>query len=119
MRAFSDNMDLAEVVGINTKHVIIWTWALGGALTASAGTLYAIDTQLMPNMGWDLLMSVFAAAILGGIGNPYGAMAAGFIIGLAENTSTAIIPHDYKPVVSFILIIVLLLVKPSGLFGKK
>lgn len=119
MRASSDNLDLAEVAGINTERVITWTWGIGGALTAAAGTLYAIDTQLMPIMGWNLLLPVFAAAILGGIGNPYGAMVSGLIIGIIENVSTMIIPHDYKTAVSFILIIVLLLFKPSGLFGRK
>ncbi len=119
MRASSDNLDLAEVAGINTDRVITWTWGIGGALTAAAGTLYAIDTQLMPSMGWNLLLPVFAAAILGGIGNPYGAMVSGLIIGIVENVSTMIIPHDYKTAVSFILIIVLLLFKPSGLFGRK
>jgi branched-chain amino acid transport system permease protein/neutral amino acid transport system permease protein len=119
MRASSDNLDLAEVTGINTERVVTWTWGIGGALTAAAGTLYAIDTQLMPIMGWNLLLPVFAAAILGGIGNPYGAMVSGLIIGVVENVSTMIIPHDYKTAVSFILIIVLLLLKPSGLFGRK
>ena len=119
MRASSDNMDLAEVGGIDTEKVINWTWAIGAALAAAAGTLYGIDVQLRPTMGWNLLLSVFAAAILGGIGNPYGAMIAGMIIGVVEHCSTAVIPPDYKSAVSFLVILILLLFRPSGLFGRK
>jgi len=119
MRATSDNLDLAEVAGINTESVIKWTWGIGAALASAAGTLYAIDIQLRPIMGWNLLLSIFAAAILGGIGNPYGAMIAGMIIGIAENMSTDFISTNYKSAVSFVLIIILLLFRPSGLFGRK
>jgi branched-chain amino acid transport system permease protein len=119
MRASSDNLDLAEVAGINTEKVINWTWGIGAALAAAAGTLYAIDVQLRPTMGWNLLLSIFAAAILGGIGNPYGAMIAGMIIGVVEHSSTVVIPVDYKSAVSFLVILILLLFRPSGLFGRK
>ncbi len=119
MRASSDNLDLAEITGIDTEKVVLWTWAIGAALAAAAGTLYAIDVQLRPTMGWNLLLSVFAAAILGGIGNPYGAMISGLIIGIVENCSTAVIPSDYKTGVSFIVIMILLLLRPSGLFGRE
>ena len=118
MRASSDNLDLAEIAGINTDRVINWTWGIGAALAAAAGTLYAIDVQLRPIMGWNLLLSVFAAAILGGIGNPYGAMIAGMIIGIVEHSSTILIPSDYKHGVSFLIILILLLFRPSGLFGR-
>ncbi|MFQ5953829.1 MAG: branched-chain amino acid ABC transporter permease, partial [Kiloniellales bacterium] len=72
MRAMSDNVDLAQVTGIDTERVIMWTWALGAALAAGAGIFLAMDTRLQPIMGWNLLLPVFAAAIMGGIGKPYG-----------------------------------------------
>jgi len=117
MRAAADNMDLARVSGIDTKRVILWTWGIGAALAAAGGILLGIDTQLQPDMGWNVLLSVFAAVILGGIGNPYGAMAGGFVIGLSEEVSTMFIPTSYKPAVAFGLMVIMLLIRPTGLFG--
>jgi branched-chain amino acid transport system permease protein len=117
MRALSDNSALAQASGIDTERVIVWTWVIGASLTAAAGIFLAIDTQLHPVMGWRLLLPLFAAAILGGIGKPYGAIAGGMAIGIAQEMSTLVITPDYKPAVAFALMVVMLLVRPAGLLG--
>lgn len=119
MRATADNPELARVAGIDTDRVIRWTWGIGAALAAAAGVLLGIDVQLQPVMGWDMLLPLFAAVILGSIGSPYGAMVGGLIIGLSGEISTAIINPAYKPAVAFIIMVLMLLIKPSGLFGGK
>jgi branched-chain amino acid transport system permease protein len=119
MRAMSDDPDLARVTGINTEAVVIWTWTLGGGLAAAAGIFLGMDTRLNPLLGWNLLLPVFAAALLGGIGRPYGAIAGGFIIGIASEVSTMILEPTYKPAVAFALIVILLIVRPTGLMRGK
>jgi branched-chain amino acid transport system permease protein/neutral amino acid transport system permease protein len=117
MRASSDNMDLAEVVGIDTQRVIFWTWAVGTALCVFGGVMLGMENGLRPPMGWELLLPMFAAAILGGIGQPYGAMVGGLIIGIAQEVSTGYITTAYKPAVAFIIMILVLLIRPQGIFG--
>ncbi len=119
MRAAADNADLAQIAGIDTDKVVMWTWGIGCALAAAAGILLGMEVQLRPGMGWDILLPVFAAAILGGIGKPYGAMAGGMIIGLSQEISTAFISTAYKPVISFAVLILVLLIRPSGIFGRE
>ncbi|WP_018719382.1 branched-chain amino acid ABC transporter permease [Arhodomonas aquaeolei] len=116
MRAMSDNMDLALITGIPAERVITWTWVIGGGLAAAAGVFLGIDTRLYPVMGWTALLPVFAAAILGGIGRPYGAIAGGMVIGIAMEMSTLVIPAAYKPAVAFAIMVVMLVVRPQGLF---
>jgi branched-chain amino acid transport system permease protein/neutral amino acid transport system permease protein len=116
MRAMSDNMDLALVTGIPAERVVIWTWVMGGALAAAAGVFLGIDTRLHPVMGWTVLLPVFAAAILGGIGRPYGAIVGGMVIGLAMEVSTLVIEPAYKPAVAFALMVGTLLFRPQGIF---
>jgi len=116
MRAMSDNMDLALVSGIPSERVIMVTWAVGGGLAAVAGVFLGMDTRLHPVMGWSVLLPVFAAAILGGIGRPYGAIAGGMVIGLSMEMSTMVIDPTYKPAVAFALMVVMLIVRPQGLF---
>jgi len=117
MRATSDNFNLALVSGIDTERVVIVTWLLGAGLAAAGGVLLGMSVRLQPIMGWDLLLPIFAATILGGIGSPYGAMAGAFIIGLAEELSTPFIPNEYKTAVSLVLLVLVLLVRPRGLFA--
>mgnify|MGYP000250470407 CR=1 FL=1 len=120
MRATADNMQLARVSGINTESVINWTWAIGAALAAAGGTLAGIEDKFItPNFGWNMLLPIFAAVILGGVGSPYGAMLGGMIIGLSGEISTAFIPTSYKPAVAFIIMVIMLLFKPTGLLGEK
>ena len=118
MRATADNPELALVSGINTQRVIRWTWGMGAVLTATAGVLLAVfQAQLLPIMGWKFLIPLFAAVILGGIGNPYGALVGAFVIGVTSEVSTQWINPSYKPVVAFAIMIGLLLVRPRGIFG--
>ena len=120
MRAASDNIELARVSGINIDRVILYTWIIGAALAAAAGILGGLENKFItPNSGWEMLLPIFAAVILGGIGSPYGAIAGGMIIGLSEEISTAFISTAYKPAVPFVIMVVVLLIKPRGLFGGK
>ena len=88
MRAISDDADLARVSGIDTEQVIRWTWIIGAGLAAAGGVFIGIDTKVHPSLGWNLLLPLFAAAILGGIGRPYGAIVGGLVIGMVEELST-------------------------------
>lgn len=117
MRATADNPQLAWVCGIDTGRVTAWTWVLGAALAAAAGVLYGIDAQLRPDMGWSFLLPLFAAVILGGIGSLLGALAGGIILGVVQQVSTAFLLPTYKPAVAFLLLIVILFIRPRGLFG--
>lgn len=119
MRATADNMELALVSGIDTERVIIITWGIGGALAAAGGILYGIDVQVHPYMGWNFLIPLFAATILGTVGNIYGALVGGLVIGISQQVSTAFLMPTYKPAVAFILMILILLVRPKGIFGGK
>ncbi|MGD1986132.1 MAG: branched-chain amino acid ABC transporter permease [Desulfobacterales bacterium] len=119
MRATADNMELALVSGIDTERVIMMTWGLGGGLAAAGGILYGIDVQLHPYMGWNFLIPLFAATILGTVGNIYGALVGGLVIGIAQQVSTAFLMPTYKPAVAFILMILILLFRPKGIFGGK
>jgi branched-chain amino acid transport system permease protein len=118
MRATADNMELARVSGIDTERVIKWTWGIGGGLAAAGGILYGIDVQLHAGMGWNFLLPLFAATILGGIGNMYGALVGGLVMGVAQQVSTAYLLPTYKPAVAFIVMIIILLVRPQGIFGR-
>jgi branched-chain amino acid transport system permease protein len=119
MRATADNMELARVAGIDTERVIMWTWAIGGGLAGLAGVLLGIQSHLMPEMGFIFLLPLFAAAILGGIGSPHGALVGALIVGISQEVSTEWISPGYKPAVAFILLFAILLVRPRGLFGVK
>ena len=117
MRAISDDINLARMSGIDSDKVIMWMWFIGIGLAAVAGILYGLETTIRPNMGWFLILPMFAAVILGGIGNPYGAMVGGMIIGLSQELSMLILPSEYKMGVSLGIMILVLLIKPEGLFG--
>lgn len=119
MRAYADNRALAEVSGIQTRRIVIATWLLSGFLAGLAGLLYAgaIGT-FNPNFGLTLLLSLFAAAILGGIGNAYGALVGGLIIGLSQEWATLFFNPRWKPAVGFVILILTLLMLPQGIFGK-
>lgn len=118
MRSMSDNPALSQVCGINTANVIRWTWLLSGALAALAGIFAGLTVQIRPELGFNMLLAIFAAAILGGAGNLFGAVAGGLIVGLAESLSTLVIPTGYKAAVPFVLLILVLWFRPQGLFTK-
>lgn len=119
MRATADNPDLARISGINIERIISWTWGIGGGLAGAAGILYGIDVQIHPGLGWNFLLPLFAATILGTIGNMYGAILGGLIIGVVQQLSTAFILPTYKPAVAFLFMILVLLIRPKGIFGGR
>jgi len=118
MRATADNPELAEVSGIDTERIRQATWAIGGALTAIAGVMLAVQTQLRFDAGFNLLLPMFAATILGGIGSPWGALVGGLVVGISQELSTQWIDTGFKPAVPFAILIVMLLARPRGLFGS-
>ncbi len=118
MRAMADNRDLALVTGIPTERVIRTTWLVGGALTGVAGFLIALEQGSMdPTFGWDLLLLVFSAVILGGIGSVYGAIVGGIVIGITSRLSLVWLPSELVLVGAFGVLVVMLLVRPQGLLG--
>jgi neutral amino acid transport system permease protein len=116
MRAVADDIDLASVSGINVQQVVLATWILAGGLTALSGGLYGLITAVRPNMGWFLLLPMFAAIILGGLGNPYGAIFGALIIGVAQEMSTFFMPTEYKLAIALVVMVIVLLFRPQGLF---
>ncbi|MBF0249043.1 MAG: branched-chain amino acid ABC transporter permease [Alphaproteobacteria bacterium] len=119
MRAMADNPDLAAITGIDNERVIAWTWGIGASLAATAGVFLALDTHLNPMTGWHVLLMVFAATILGGIGKVYGAILGGLVIGVAVEMSTLMIEPAYKPAVAFAIMVAMLVARPQGLLGGR
>jgi branched-chain amino acid transport system permease protein len=140
MRATSDNPDLAQVSGINTQLVVVMTWIIAGALACLAGTMLALDVNLKPDLAFNIILPIFAAAVVGGLGNTYGAIAGGLLIGFAESLAVfnwtavfrplapylpfgwempanlALVPTEYKLTVAFAILVVTLLSRPTGIF---
>lgn len=140
MRAYSDNEDLALLSGINPDKVVMVAWIIAAALATIAGTLYGLDKSFKPFVYFQLLLPIFAAAIVGGIGNPLGAIAGGFVIAFSEVTITyaykkflaylgpdgwapdglvQLLSTDYKFAVSFVILVLVLLWRPTGIFKGK
>jgi branched-chain amino acid transport system permease protein len=140
MRAYSDNEDLALLSGINPERVVLITWVITAALAAVAGTLYGLDKSYKPFTYLSLLLPIFSAAIVGGVGNPIGAIAGGFVIAFSELTITfaykkvltyllpddmapdtlmQLLSTDYKIALSFVILVIVLIFKPTGLFSGK
>jgi len=140
MRAFSDNEDLALLSGINPERVVAITWIIAAGLATIAGVLYGLDKSFKPFTYYQLLLPIFAAAIVGGVGNPVGAIAGGFLIAFSEVTVTyafkkvvgylapdgwqpeglvQLLSTDYKLAVSFVILVIVLLFRPTGLFRGK
>ena len=140
MRAFSDNEDLALLSGINPDRVVFITWIIVGVLACVAGSLYGLDKNYKPLIYLNLVLPIFASAIVGGIGNPFGAVVGGYIIAFSEIMITyaykkffvyllpgplepsglvQILSTDYKFAVSFSILVIVLLIRPSGLFRGK
>ncbi|MHA6689001.1 branched-chain amino acid ABC transporter permease [Devosia sp. A449] len=140
MRAMADNADLAQVSGINTALVVRVTWVIAGGLACVAGVMLALDVALMPDLAFNIVLPIFAAAIVGGLGHAYGAIVGGFLIAFAETLAVfnwtavlrplngllpegmelpanlALVPTEYKLTVAFIILVVTLLVRPTGIF---
>lgn len=140
MRAYSDNEDLALLSGINPERVVMVTWIIVAALATIAGVLYGLDKTFKPFTYFMLLLPIFASAIVGGLGNPLGAIAGGFVIAFSEVTITyawkkvlvylmpeplepdglvQLLSTDYKFAVSFTILLIVLIFKPTGLFRGK
>ncbi len=143
MRAMSDNPDLARASGINTSRIVTITWIIAGSLAAVAGTLLSLDVTFKPDLSFFLLLPIFAAAIVGGVGHPYGAIAGGFVVGFAETLAVfnwsvllrpiahhfpewlelprnlAFVGTEYKIVVPFFILVAILVWRPTGIFKGK
>ncbi len=139
MRAASDNPDLAQASGIATEKIVTAVWFIAISFASLGGILIGMETYLLPYMGFAIIIPVFCAAIMGGLGNPYGAMLGALVLGFAENFGLYInfgklfnlggllhithralfIPTGYKPAISFVILIVVLLLRPRGILGKK
>ena len=141
MRAYSDNEDLALLSGIDPKKVVLITWIIAGVLATIGGILYGLDKSYRPFVYFNNMLPIFAAAIVGGIGNPYGAFLGGYVIAFAEifltyaykrffiyllpeslepNSMIQLLSTDYKFAISFSILVIVLLFRPSGIFeGKK
>ncbi len=119
IRAVAENPSLAQVSGIRLSRVIALTWLIGGGLAAASGVFYGLNNQVHPMIGRDLVLPIFAATIVGGIGSIYGAVLGGFIVGLAANLALAILPSGYSPAVPFLIILAVLVIRPTGLFGEE
>lgn len=119
LRALADSPELARVAGISTERMTVWVWAIAGTLIAIAGILYGIQTQLRPEMGWIFLLPLFAAVILGGQGSITGALVGGLVMGIAQQVSTAWLLPTYKPAVAFMIMVLVLLFRPQGIFGRR
>ena len=118
-RALADSIQLSETTGIDTDRVVLITWAASAGLAGLAGILYALPAGVVnPNLGFSLILSIFAAVVVGGIGNAYGALAGGLLIGLVQEWSTLVIDPAMKVAVGFAVLILVLLIRPQGLFGR-
>ncbi len=119
MRAVSDDADLAESSGIDVNRIILITWSLAGGLAAIGGIFFGVNEAVQWDMGFSLLLLIFAAVVLGGLGTAYGAMVGGFVVGVVVEMSTLFVPNELKTAVGLIVLIVMLLLRPQGLFGTK
>ncbi len=119
MRATANNPDLARIAGADVEAVIRATWVLGAVLAAVAGIMAGLTSQLRPTLGFELLLPLFAAAILGGIGSVWGAVLGGLIVGLAESVAVPLVGAEYRAAAAFAVLIAILLLRPQGLFGDR
>jgi neutral amino acid transport system permease protein len=119
MRAVSDNRDLAASSGIDVNRVVLFVWVLGGALAALGGVLLGLSDQVQWDMGFRLLLLMFAGVTLGGLGTAYGALLGSLIVGVFVQMSTLVIPNDMKYVGGLLLLIVILVVRPQGILGSR
>lgn len=117
MRAVSDNKDVAEIVGISSERIYMWTFIIGSAIAGIGGILIALEQNLEPMMGTNLIIKGFTAAIIGGIGNVPGAILGAFLLGFAENFGIWFLPSGYKNAIAFGILLIFLLFRPQGILG--
>jgi neutral amino acid transport system permease protein len=119
IRALSDNRELAETTGIDTDRIVLYTWILAGGLAGLAGVVYGASIGVVsPNLGFGIVLSLFAAVVVGGIGNAFGALAGGVLIGLVQEWSTLVAPASIKVAIGFCVMIAVLILRPQGLLGR-
>ena len=118
MRAVADDRDLARVSGIRPDRVMVALWLMAGAVAGLGGMMLGMETVVAPEVGWTMLLPAFTAAILGGIGSAPGAVLAGLLLGVVQEVSTPFVGFSYKIAVAFLVMLGVLLVRPSGLFGR-
>ena len=119
VRALSDSPELAETTGIDTERIVLVTWLVAGGLAGLAGVVYGSAVGVVtPNLGFGIVLSLFAAVIVGGIGNAYGALAGGVLIGLIQEWSTLVLPVNIKVATGFVVMILVLILRPQGIFGR-
>ena len=119
IRAVADGGNLAEICGINSNVIISCVFAIGSALAAASGALIGMDANLQPTMGFIITVKAFAAVVLGGLGNVWGAVVGAFLIGIVENTGVWFIPPVWKDSIAYGILILALFFRPTGIFGKK
>ena len=117
LRAVSDNKDVAEIVGISSEKIYSLSFILGSAIAGIAGILIGLEQNLHPTMGTSLLIKGFTGAIIGGVGNVYGAIAGALLLGLVENFGIWYLPSGYKDAIAFVILFIFLLFRPQGIFG--
>jgi len=118
MRAIADDMDLARVVGIDSRAAMTRMWLLSGIVCGVAGLAYGLKTQVSPESGADMLLPAFAAAVVGGLGNPLGAVLGAIGLGVLQELSTPFVGFTYKIALSYVAMLLVLLWRPQGLFGR-
>jgi branched-subunit amino acid ABC-type transport system permease component len=138
MRATSTNPELAQASGVNTERVIAWVWFLGTAFAGLGGALVAWDTQLVPDLGFNLVIPAFCVVLIGGVGSIYGALLGALVVGFTVNVGVAMnfaplinwiggselvgtfrLPPDYKPAIIYAAVVLVLMLRPSGLIRRE
>lgn len=117
MRAVSDSPELARIAGINTRQIVNVVWLIAGGLAGLSGVVLALNVvTFTPIVGFGFIFVIFSAMVLGGVGSPYGAMAGALVVGIATEVSAVFLPSEYKTTVAFVILILVLLLRPQGIF---
>jgi branched-subunit amino acid ABC-type transport system permease component len=117
MRAVSDSPELARIAGINTRQIVNAVWLIAGGLAGLSGVVLALNVvTFTPTVGFGFIFVIFSAMVLGGVGSPYGAMAGALVVGVATEVSAVFLPSEYKTTVAFVILILVLLLRPQGIF---
>jgi branched-subunit amino acid ABC-type transport system permease component len=120
MRAVSDSPELARIAGINTRQIVNAVWLIAGGLAGLSGVVLALNVvTFTPIVGFGFIFVIFSAMVLGGVGSPYGAMAGALVVGIATEVSAVFLPSEYKTAVAFVILILVLLLRPQGIFALR
>jgi branched-chain amino acid transport system permease protein len=118
LRAIADDPDLARISGIRKERSMLAMWAIAGVVCGIAGTVIGMRTVVYPDAGWDLLLPAFAAAVIGGLGNPIGAVLGALLLGVMQELATPLTGFVYKIALGYVLMVFVLLLRPQGLFNR-